>query len=131
MSSADIEQRQQQVKEARSLSGPKISLNAQQVEGRKDINMSLDNPLSSISSNPVLGTVLGPQLGSLLKQDKFKLSYEDDISGPRASIDLMWPIYTGGAISAKQQASDAALRQARASHDKTLDELDTRFVQFF
>ena len=129
MSSADIEQRQQQVKEARSLSGPKISLNAQQVEGRKDINMSLDNPLSSISLNPALGSMLGPQLGSLLKQDKFKLSYEDDISGPRASIDLMWPIYTGGAISAKQQASDAALRQARASHDKTLDELDTLLVQ--
>lgn len=43
MSQADIEQRQQQVKESRSLSGPKISLNAQQVEGRKDINMSFDN----------------------------------------------------------------------------------------
>ena len=46
MSQADIEQRQQQVKESRSLSGPKISLNAQQIEGRKDINMSFDNPLA-------------------------------------------------------------------------------------
>lgn len=129
MSRADIEQRQEQVRESRSLSGPKISLNAQQVEGRKDINMSLDNPLSSLSSNPLLGPVLGPEASAFLGQDKIKFNFEEDISGPRASIDMMWPIYTGGAISAKQQATRAALRQAQAGLDKTKDELDSLLVQ--
>ena len=129
MSRADIEQRQQQVRESRSLSGPKISLNAQQVEGRKDINMSLDNPLSSLSSNPALGQILGPQASAFLGQDKIKFNFEEDISGPRASIDMMWPLYTGGAISAQQQASRAALRQAQAGLDKTQDELDSLLVQ--
>ena len=65
----------------------------------------------------------------MLGQNKFKIDLEEDISGPRASIDMMWPIYTGGAISAQQKASEAALRQARASHEKTQDELDTLLVQ--
>ena len=42
MDQAVIEQTQFQVKEAKSLSGPKVMLNAQQVEGRKDIGMNLD-----------------------------------------------------------------------------------------
>ena len=61
MSQADIEQRQQQVKESRSLRGPKISLNAQQVEGRKDINMSFDNPfagqLGGLAALPGMGSI--------------------------------------------------------------------------
>lgn len=128
MSQADIEQRQQQVKESRSLSGPKISLNAQQIEGRKDINMSFDNPLAGAKLGQI-GSVLPPPVSGLLGQNKFKIDFEEDISGPRASVDMIWPIYTGGAISAKQNATQAALRQARAGHDKTKDELDSLLVQ--
>lgn len=128
ISQAEIEHKQQQVKESLSLSGPKISLNAQQVEGRKDIHMAFDNPLASAGG--YLGQI--PQLAPLagvLGQNKFKIDMEEDISGPRASVDLFWPIYTGGAISAQQSASEAALRQARAGHDQTRDELDTLLVQ--
>ena len=129
ISQAEIDQKTQEIKEARSLSGPKISLNAQQVEGRKDIHMAFDNPLGSAGA--VFGQMMPqlPQIGSLLGQNKFKIDMEEDISGPRASIDLMWPIYSGGAISAKQNATEAALRQARAGYDKTQDELDTLLVQ--
>ena len=115
MSQADIDQKQQQVKESRSLRGPKISLNAQQIEGRKDIHMAFDNPLAGASG--MIGQALPiPGLSEMLGQNKFKIDLEEDISGPRASIDMVWPIYTGGAISAQQKASEAALRQARASH---------------
>ena len=128
MSQADIDQKQQQVKESRSLRGPKISLNAQQIEGRKDIHMAFNNPLAGASG--MIGQALPiPGLSEMLGQNKFKIDLEEDISGPRASIDMMWPIYTGGAISAQQKASEAALRQARASHEKTQDELDTLLVQ--
>lgn len=128
MSKADIDQKQQQVKESGSLSGPKISLNAQQIEGRKDIHMAFDNPLAGAAG--MIGQALPiPGLSQMLGQNKFKIDLEEDISGPRASIDMMWPIYTGGAISAQQKASEAALRQARATHDKTQDELDTLLVQ--
>ena len=115
MSAADIEQKRFNVKEARSLSGPKISLNAQQIEGRKDVHLGFDNPLAGLPGLPLPG--------------RFSLDSHEDISGPRASIDMMWPIYTGGAISAKQQASEAAVRESLAGQDKTRDELDTLLVQ--
>ena len=90
--------------------------------------MAFDNPLAGASG--MIGQALPiPGLSEMLGQNKFKIDLEEDISGPRASIDMMWPIYTGGAISAQQKASEAALRQARASHEKTQDELDTLLVQ--
>lgn len=128
MDQAIIEQTQFQVKEAKSLSGPKVMLNAQQVEGRKDIGMNLD--ISGISST--VGGIVGqipnlPPLPSLPNSIKF--SEELDISGPRASVDMIWPIYTGGAISAKQEATQAAVRQAQAGLDLTREKLDTELVQ--
>lgn len=128
MSEADVEHKRNLVNESRSLSGPKISLNAQQVEGRKDIHMAFDNPLSGIGAS--LSHIPGMAgLGGALGSNKFKIDMEEDISGPRASVDLIWPLYTGGAISAKQGASEAALRQAQAGRDKTRDELDAMLVQ--
>lgn len=122
MDQAVIEQTQFQVKEAKSLSGPKVMLNAQQVEGRKDIGMNLD-----------IGGFTGPinQLPLPLPQlpSSIKFSEELDISGPRASVDMIWPIYTGGAISAKQEATQAAVRQAQAGLDLTREKLDTELVQ--
>ena len=115
MSAADIEQKRFNAKEARSLSGPKISLNAQQIEGRKDVHLGFDNPLAGLPGLPLPG--------------RFSLDAHEDNSGPRASVDMMWPIYTGGAISAKQQASEAAVRESLAGQDKTRDELDTQLVQ--
>ncbi len=118
VSAADVEQKRFEVKEARSLSGPKVSLNAQQIEGRKDVHLGFDNPLSAF----------GPAL-QLPIPNRFNIDYEDDISGPRASLDVVWPLYTGGAISAKQEATQAAVREALAGLDKTKDELDTLLVQ--
>ena len=107
MSAADIEQKRFNVKEARSLSGPKISLNAQQIEGRKDVHLGFDNPLAGLPGLPLPG--------------RFSLDSHEDISGPRASIDMMWPIYTGGAISAKQKAclpSSFATEAAQSSGER-------------
>ena len=122
---AVIEQRQFQVKESRSLSGPKVTLNAQQVEGRKDIHMDLSIANLSNQINPIL-----PGLGLPIKlPSSIGFSEEMDISGPRASVDMIWPLYTGGAISAKQEATEAAVREAQAGLDLTREKLDTELVQ--
>lgn len=124
MTAAEVEQKTHQVKEAKSLSGPKVTLNAKQVEGRKNLNMEFDNPLGEINIPP-----LGPNIPGLNIPGTLEIDYEDDLSGPRASVDLTWPIYTGGAISAQQEASRAALRQAQAGHDKSREEMDALLVQ--
>lgn len=127
MDQAVIEQTQFQVKEAKSLSGPKVMLNAQQVEGRKDIGMNLDISGLSGTVNNIVGYLPIPGLPTIPNSIKF--SEELDISGPRASVDMIWPIYTGGAISAKQEATQAAVRQAQAGLDLTREKLDTELVQ--
>ena len=65
MTAADIERQKYQIKDADALNGPKISLNAKQVEGRKDINMAFG--LDGIKSNVVSGIVgqIPPALGAL------------------------------------------------------------------
>ncbi len=163
MSAAEIEHKKFQVKEARALNGPKITLNAMQVEGRKDINLSyglggvkstLTGAMGNIggglagagsalltegmqNQNPNLigagkyltGVAQGlGQVGSMIP-DKLTIAFEEDISGPRASIDMMWPIYTGGAISAKQAAAAAGVRKAQAEHDGTVEQMDAMLAQ--
>lgn len=128
---AAVEQRQFQVKEARSLSGPKVMLNAQQVEGRKDVELdvSLGGVKGQLSQMPPIGKLpIGGVIGSMLPSH-VGFAKELDISGPRASVDMIWPIYTGGAISAKQEATEAAVRQAQAGLDLTREKLDTELVQ--
>ena len=142
MSAADIERQKYQIKDADALNGPKVSLNAKQVEGRKDINMAFG--LDGIKSNVVSGIVgqippalgaLSPIVGDALNgiaqklPNELKINYEEDISGPRAAVEVFWPLYTGGAISAKQDAARAELRKVQADHDGAVEKLDAQLAQ--
>ena len=56
MSAADIERQKYEIKDADALNGPKISLNAKQVEGRKDINLAYG--LDGVKSNVISGIIV-------------------------------------------------------------------------
>lgn len=145
MSAADIERQKYEIKDADALNGPKISLNAKQVEGRKDINLeyglgeltgTLNNAFTGIAGaagqvNPQLGMALGQAFQGIGKQlpNTLKINFEQDISGPRASADILWPLYTGGAITAKQDAARAGLRKVIADHDGMVEKLDAQLAQ--
>lgn len=135
MNEADMAQKRYQVKEAQALNGPKVSLNSQYIEGSKEVNLALDNPAAQYGSaigqtvGQILGPQLGQQVGSLLSKDEFHLNVKDDLSGPRVSVDAIWPIYTGGAIAAKQAATRAALTQAQADADHSRENLEVQLVQ--
>ena len=169
MSAADIQNHRYQVKDADAMNGPKITLNAKQIEGRKDIHLEyglgevkglfntkaaqLGGALSQ-AGNAITGagstlsatgngagqslglaggafTAVGQeiaQLGAMIP-DKLNINFEQDISGPRASVDVMWPLYTGGAITAKQNAARAGLRKVMADHDGMVEKLDAQLAQ--
>lgn len=55
ITAAEVEQKKHQVKEAKSLSGPKVTLNAKQVEGRKNLSLKFDNPMGAINIPPQIG----------------------------------------------------------------------------
>ena len=145
MSQAELSQKRYQVKQAQALNGPKVVLNSQYIEGSKEVNLALNNPVapfgpvigqtigSALGSNPnvgpVLGQALGQQAGALLSQNELHLRYKDDLSGPRVTLEATWPLYTGGAISAKQAATRAAVDQAQADLEYSQDALEVQLVQ--
>lgn len=116
--SAEVELRREQVQAAAALDGPRILLNATQVWGRKEIELGpFALPPLQLGPIPTPGLSLGP------------FTLKDDLSGPRSSLIGAWPLYTGGAIGAKQSALAAAVDEARADQERSADELDNELAQ--
>ncbi len=103
----EADYRRYQAQAAKSLSGPKVTASVMEIQGRKDIDLNFNRA----SFLPIT------------------ISKKMDISGPRATIDAYWPLYTGGAISAKQSALDASAQEAAAMHDDNRQSLELELVQ--
>lgn len=112
---AQIAHDQNKEEAARAMDGPQIDLSAMQVWGSKTVEMSFDNPLAG-TSLPI------PLPGS------FDIGMKEDIGGPRASLNMVWPLYTGGMITAKQEALRHKVTQSRAERDATEQTLDTELA---
>ncbi len=102
---------------AKALSGPRVDATVMQVEGRKEINLDANVPLGSLGA--AIGGILGglPPGVSLPSSMNVGLHENLDIGGPRAMISALWPIYTGGAISAQQAALVYKTDEAAAARD--------------
>ncbi len=115
---AEIERRRLEADAATALDGPKLILNATQVWGSKELELGPINvpslPIGPITTPPLS---LGP------------FTLKDDLQGPRSSLITTWPLYTGGAITAKQTALAAAVDEARAERERSADELDNELAQ--
>lgn len=137
MTAAETAHREHAAQSARSLRGPKVTLDVKQMWGRKTMDfgtLSLPNPAASLA--PVLGQMLPPQqLGQLAglasPTISMPLSMTDDLSGPRATAAFQMPLFTGGAITAKIAASDAAVYESRADERVKRDELDARLAHTY
>lgn len=98
---AEVARARHEADAAKWLGGPKVDVAAMQVEGTKTLDLSLNLP-------PALGNF---GLSSLSFSDKM------DIGGPRAYVSAVWPIYTGGAVTAQQNALNAKASEAQAARD--------------
>ena len=108
---AQIAHDQNKEQAARSMDDPQVDLSAMQVWGSKTVEMGFDNPIS-IQGLP----------------DRFDIGMKEDIGGPRASLNMVWPLYTGGMITAKQEALRHKVTQSRAERDATEQTLDTELA---
>lgn len=114
---AQIAHDQNKEEAARAMDGPQIDLSAMQVWGSKTVEMSFDNPLSGL-----------PIASQLHLPGSFDIGMKEDIGGPRASLNMVWPLYTGGMITAKQEALRHKVTQSRAERDATEQTLDTELA---
>jgi outer membrane protein TolC len=99
---ANINRQEYEVKAVETLSYPELTLNATQVYGRKKFDLS--------------ALPIGVS------------AYDYNFDGPRSSLLMTWPIYTGGKVGAAQKLREAELAGAKAELLETEERLDFQLV---
>ena len=99
---AGVSRQEFEVKAADALGHPELVLNATQVYGRKNFDLS--------------ALPLGVS------------AYDYNFDGPRSSVLMAWPIYTGGKITAVQKLREAEVAGAKAELSGTEERLDFELV---
>lgn len=131
MLQAEADRRAHEAQSDRSLHGPKITLDTKQVWGRKSVDLGSIDVGSKLGSGmagagaPPIATALGQMLANMPPID---LKFDQDLDGPRAALNVELPIWTGGAISAKVAAADAATDEARLQVTAARDQADTELA---
>ncbi len=99
---ANINKQEFEVKAVETLGFPELTLNATQLYGRKSFDLSA----LPIGIN----------------------AYDYNFDGPRSSVLMAWPIYTGGKIGAAQKLREAELSGAKAELVEAEERLDFQLV---
>ena len=99
---ANINRQEFEVKAVETLGYPELTLNATQVYGRKNFDLS--------------ALPIGVS------------AYDYNFDGPRSSLLMTWPIYTGGKIGAAQKLREAELTGAKAELLEAEERLDFQLV---
>lgn len=99
---ANVDRQQFEARAVETLGFPELTLNATQVLGRKTFDVEV------------------PRLGGL--------SYDYNFDGPRSSLLMNWPIYTGGKVTAAQMLRAAEVGGARAELHEAEERLDFELV---
>lgn len=123
---AEIARAEAEAEAARSLSGPKVDLNTMQVWGTKTFDLDMHTGLGQLA--PILGQI-NPGLGAVAQKfDHIRIHEKTELDGPRASINAIWPIYTGGLISAQQDQLRHHVTETRADRDIRENTLDAELA---
>lgn len=136
MLQAEADRRAYEAQSDRSLHGPKITLDTKQVWGRKSVDLGSIDVGSKLgsgmagagASNPQTAQIAGALGQMLAHMPPIDLKFDQDLDGPRAALNVELPIWTGGAISAKVAAADAATDEARLQVTAARDQADTELA---
>ena len=122
---AEIARAEAEADAAKSLSGPKVDLNTMQVWGTKTVDLGMHTGVGVLANAPGLHPVVS---GLLTKLDDVSIHFKDELDGPRASVNAIWPIYTGGLISAQQDQLQHRVSETRADRDIRENSLDAELA---
>ncbi|MFN7573099.1 MAG: TolC family protein [Betaproteobacteria bacterium] len=99
---ANLTRQELEVKTVETLRYPDVTLNATQVYGRKNFDLS--------------ALPIGID------------AYDYNFDGPRSSVLVNWPLYTGGKIEAAQKLREAERSGAEAELQQTEEQLDFQLI---
>ena len=118
---AEVERARATAESAKALSGPRVDLIAMHVEGKKEIEIDVLEKIQSA------GQLLGHAGMPVSIPSTYGINY--DLGGPRAVLQATWPLYTGGRISAQQDALAHKVREAEALQSERVEEKDAELAQ--
>ena len=118
---AEVERARAAAESAKALSGPRVDLIAMHVEGKKEIEIDVPEKIQSA------GKLLGQYNVPVSIPSSYGINY--DLGGPRAVVQATWPLYTGGRISAQQDALAHKVREAEALQSERVEEKDAELAQ--
>ena len=127
---AEIARAESEAEAAKSLSGPKVEMDVKQVWGTKTVDLGIDTGLGQLSG---LGGPIGGVPGQIIsdlaqKYNHIDIHFKEDIGGPRAAVTATLPIYTGGLITAQQNALNHKVSETRADRDMRENTLDAELA---
>ena len=127
---AEIARAESEAEAAKSLSGPKVEMDVKQVWGTKTVDLGIDTGLGQLSG---LGGQIGGVPGQIIsdlaqKYNHIDIHFKEDIGGPRAAVTATLPIYTGGLITAQQNALNHKVSETRADRDMRENTLDAELA---
>ena len=127
---AEIARAESEAEAAKSLSGPKVEMDVKQVWGTKTVDLGIDTGLGQLSGlGSQIGGVHGQIISSLAqKYNHVDIHFKEDIGGPRAAVTATLPIYTGGLITAQQNALNHKVSETRADRDMRENTLDAELA---
>ena len=118
---AEVERARATAESAKALSGPRVDLIAMHVEGKKEVEIDVPEKIQSA------GQLLGHAGMPVSIPSTYGINY--DLGGPRAVVQATWPLYTGGRISAQQDALAHKVREAEALQSERVEEKDAELAQ--
>lgn len=118
---AEVERARAAAESVKALSGPRVDLIALHVEGKKEIEIDVPEKIQSA------GKLLGQYNLPVSIPSSYGINY--DLGGPRAVLQATWPLYTGGRISAQQDALAHKVREAEALQSERVEEKDAELAQ--
>jgi outer membrane protein TolC len=120
----------------RDLYLPQINLNAAYIYLDDKVQLS---PQAILDSMPA-GDLIGAQLGSLVQSiglsagaiEHGLTSTLSDRDITKASLNVLWPLFTGGRISAAQNIAEASLAETKQQHAlKLYEQFETLCARYF
>ena len=119
---SEIRQKEYEARAARGLDLPKVTLNGRLTRIDDPIYLNL-NPIRDVilAMHPTVPPAMVPSFQETIQDDTFF----------KAQLNMIWPVYTGGKITAAKKAADAGVRESEAKKRRNAGTLTSELAGYY
>ena len=121
-SRSEIEQKEYEARASRGLYLPKVTLSGRWTRIDEPIYLDLNSIRDVIlAMHPTVPPEMVPSFQETIQDDTFF----------KSQLNMVWPIYTGGKITAANKAADAGVRESKAKMRRTAGTLTSELARYY